>query len=80
MQFDTAGDGNRQARTKMYVTEGDGARSGKMCRYCGVRTIFNLLLVCSDDFGNHVELELAAQKVVRTVGVVALYPNDYSYL
>ena len=36
MQFDTAGDGDRQARTQTYVTEGDGARSGKMCRYCAV--------------------------------------------
>ena len=33
VQFGTAGDGDRQARTLTYVTEGAGARSGKMCRY-----------------------------------------------
>jgi len=33
VQFGTAGDGDRQARTLTYVTEGDGARSDKMRRY-----------------------------------------------
>ena len=33
LQFGTAGDGDRKARTIMYVTEGDGARSDKMRPY-----------------------------------------------
>ena len=39
VQFGTAGDGDRQARTITYVTEGDGARSDKMCRYTPSGTV-----------------------------------------
>ena len=47
MQFDTAGDGDRQARTQTYVTKGDGARSGKMCRYCAVKATAHAVAICA---------------------------------